>query len=128
MDHRADRSDGVPRHGLRDVPVGRRPTRAHQTGHRLRGRLRGQVLRAAFRSNRRLRDPVGERPRGTLGTAALRAAVQNGRAPVRALGGNDLEARRLCRKRGARVDERYQELPTGRVGDHSGRQPQARVR
>ncbi|MFN9906194.1 MAG: hypothetical protein ACK56F_08740, partial [bacterium] len=71
---------------------------------------------------------MGTRPRGARGAAARGTAVQNGRAPLRALGRDELEARRLCRKRGTRVDERYQELPTGRVGNHSGHQPQARVR
>ncbi len=36
---------------------------------------------------------------------------------------DNLEARRLCRERRARVDKRHQELPAGGVGDHFGHQP-----
>ncbi len=66
-------------------------------GHCPRGGLIGRVLRVAPR----------ERPREALGATARGTAVQNGRMPVGALGRDDLEARRLCRERGARVDERH---------------------
>ncbi|MFN9905521.1 MAG: hypothetical protein ACK56F_05265, partial [bacterium] len=128
MDHGANGSDGRHRHGLRDVPAGGRPAWAHQADYRLRSGLRGEVLRPTRWGDGRVRDPAGEGPRGATGTTARGPALQDRRAPLGALGRDDLEARRLCRERRARMDKRHQELPARGVGDHPGGQPQTRPR